>query len=88
MVNVGDRFKFIAYGDGYVRAQIVVVSRVASNQDFWCRFRKTNDSEVELLCEPTEVPGLGTLELIEAPRAKQHDEISLEEWRRKIRNMR
>lgn len=88
MVKVGDRFKFVPYGDGYVRAQNVVVSRVHHDQDFWCLFRKTNDSEAEFLCEPNEAPGPGTLEPIDAPRAKQHDEISLEEWRQKIRNMR
>lgn len=88
MVKVGDRFKFVPYGDSYVLAQTVVVSRVFHDQEFWCRFTKTNDSEAELLCEPDEVPGLGTLESLDAPRAKQHDEISLEEWRWKIRNMR
>lgn len=50
-------------------------------------FRKANTSETEVLCEPREVPGLGTLEPVDPPRGKQHDELSLEDWRRKIRCM-
>ena len=57
MVYVGDRFKFKPYGDGYFRAQIVSVTRVSANSDFWCLFKKTNASESELLCQSQEVPG-------------------------------
>ena len=88
MVHVGDQFKFVPYTDGYVRAQIVSVTRVSANNNFWCLFKKANASDSELLCDSQEVPGLGTLTPIEPPRGKQHDEISLEEWRHKIRSMR
>lgn len=88
MVQLGDRFKFVPHGVGFVPAQIVQVTRVAGNRGFWCLFKKANHSETELLCEPDEVPGLGSLELLEQPRSQQHDEMSLEDWRRRIRNMR
>ena len=88
MVYVGDRFKFKPYGDGYFRAQIVSVTRVSANSDFWCLFKKTNASESELLCQSQEVPGHGMLEPVDAPRGKQHDELTLEDWRHKIRSMR
>ena len=88
MVQIGDRFKFVPYGKSSVRAQIVSVTKIAGYSDFWCLFNRTNNSETELLCEPHEVPGLGKLERSNPPRTKQHDEISLEEWRKKIRSMR
>ena len=88
MVHVGDQFKFTPYGNGDLRAQVVGVTRVSANRDFWCLFTKANASVAEVLCEPREVPGLGTLEPVDLPRGKQHDELSLEDWRHKIRSMR
>ena len=71
-----------------MRAQIVSVARIADTAGFWCLFKMANESQAELFCTPGEVPGIGTLDPVEMPRPLQHDEISLEDWRRKIRNMR
>ena len=42
MVHVGDQFKFVPYADSCLRRQIVSVTRVSGNNDFWCLFKKAN----------------------------------------------
>lgn len=87
MVQRGDRYRFTPHsGNRRVVAQTVVVQKVVSHETFWCSVRDVDDADVEVMCRLLEVPGYGSLERIDDAVAKQHDQITLEEWRQKARS--
>ena len=86
MVKCGDRFRFTPTGGNYVPAQDVLVTRIVDGGErFWCRFKREDDTNAEVLCIGLEVPGYGVLKPVET-FSKQHDQITLEEWRQKARS--
>ena len=86
MASCGDRFRFRPHSGSYVPAQEVTVTRIIEGDRFWCSFKRKDEVDAEVMCSGLEVPGYGVLEPIEMPRAKQHDLITLEEWRQKARS--
>lgn len=85
MVQTSDRFRFRPQNAGFVPAQDVTVTRVVGD-NFWCKFKRYEAADAEVFCQFLEVPGYGMLEPSEGPPAKQHDQITLEDWRAKARS--
>ena len=87
MVRRGDRFRFYPnYSKPGLSSQTVTVTKVIDDDRFWCCLLDEDDVETEVLCRDHEVPGYGLLEGIQAADSKQHDQITLEQWRQKARS--
>ena len=91
MVKIGDRFRFVPHDGQDMPAQTVEVCTATIDDDrFYAWFTRKDGTRTQMCCRAGDVAGIGHLEPlapIEPKRAKQHDEISLDEWRYKIRSM-